>query len=123
LAVLPNGFGTMNFTATLSADVTGTLAANSPQGVTLAALGQSAQLALNAPGGQSVTLDFSAFTTSPAGGQVLIYAFNSSGAQINGFSLSAASGSFGLGTLSAGAYSILVEPLTPVTSAMQVTYH
>src|SRR5207253_142995 len=69
VTVSPDGAATLNATATLSPDVTGTLVFGTPFTVDLSDIGQSALLTfgVTSPGSQTVALYFSGVATNPSG--------------------------------------------------------
>jgi trimeric autotransporter adhesin len=120
VTVSPGGTATMSFTATLSADVTGTLAASTPQSLPLAALGQGAWLSFTATASQTLALDVSGVTSTPANTSYTVTVYNSSGTSVASAS-SATGTTLNLPNLAAGTYNVLITPAAPATATMQAT--
>jgi hypothetical protein len=76
--VAPGGQATMNFAATLSTDVTGTLSSGTAFNVGLAYVGQSATLSFTQPSQQTMALDLGSISTTPANATLNVYVYNSS---------------------------------------------
>ncbi len=72
----------MNFGITASQDVSGTLTLNQSTSVTLSDAGQNRSFAFTADGSQPMVLYVGSMSTSPSGGSVLFYVYNSSGALV-----------------------------------------
>ncbi len=70
---------TITFTATLSSDVTGTLAMDSPFSSNLTKPGQIARLSYSGTSGNSIGLSLANVATTPAGGNVTITDYNPDG--------------------------------------------
>jgi large repetitive protein len=121
IQVLPGTQQTMSFNLTAALDVTGTLALNTPQNVTLAAKGQNAWLSFTITPAQTVTVTTSSISSTPANTPYSVVVYNSAGTSVG--STSTTSGNtLTLTSLAAGAYNILISPQNPATATLQVTY-
>jgi len=119
--VTPNGAATMNLTATLSTDISGTLTADTPLAINLTRNGQDAFLTFNGTQGQTVALRASGISTVPSS-TVTFTVFRQNGTQYTSNS-STTSGMFlKLNNLPATeTYSVFIDPyITPATASMQV---
>jgi YD repeat-containing protein len=120
VTISPAGQATTSFTATLSQDVTGTLTSGSPQSVSLDAMGQSALLTFTIPSTQTVALNLTSLSLSPAGTTVYAYLYNAAGTQVAQTS-SSTGATLNLPSLAAGTYTVRLVPSSPATGNMQVT--
>jgi trimeric autotransporter adhesin len=120
LTLDPQAQSTMSFTLTLSQDVSGTLAANTPLNVSLPATGQNALLYFSASPGQSVTLTVDSIVTTPANVGVSVSVYNSTGTLIsNGAGQPTVVVS--LPNLAADTYNVLIAPAYGATASVRVT--
>jgi hypothetical protein len=121
VTVTPEGAATMSFVATLSADVTNTLTAGTPQSLRLAAMGQGAWLTFTTATAATRTFTLSGISSTPANKPYTVTVYNSAGTSVG-------SGSATTGTtvtmtnLPAGTYHAFITPVYPATATMQVTY-
>jgi YD repeat-containing protein len=120
VSVTPGGAATMSFNVTLSNDASATLVKGTPHTVTLPAMGESAWLTFNATAGATFALYVSGITSTPANTSYTITVYNSAGTSVAGASTTSGT-TFNLLGLPAGAYHVLIKPLTAATGSMQVT--
>jgi YD repeat-containing protein len=111
---------TMSFTTTLSTDLTGTLALNTPTSLNLSQLGQLATLTFSATAGQTVALNASGITSTPANTTYTVVVYNPSGTQVASASTTTGT-TINLHNLVSGSYTVYIYPNTPATGTMQVT--
>jgi hypothetical protein len=111
----------MSFNLTLSIDMTAALSAGTPVSLNLAAIGQNALVAFTTTATQTVTFNVSSVSTLPAGQYMYAYVYNSSGSSV-GSTQTTGSAAATLTNLPAGTYSVLITPVNPVTSSLQVEY-
>ena len=110
----------MTFAATLTADVTATLTASTPQSLPLVAMGQAAWLTFTATAGQTLALNLSGISSTPANATYSVTVYNAAGTSV-------ATGSETTGTtlnlpnLAAGTYNAWISPVYPATTSMQAT--
>ena len=123
----PNGSVTMSFTATLSPDVPGIgtlLSPNVPYPLNVQYSGQRGLMSFTASANQTVALEVSGITTSPANTNVLLYVYGPGGWP-NGTPIASdttATGyTFNLPNLPAGTYTVFIVPQYAVTATMTVT--
>ncbi len=108
----------MNFTLTLSHDVTGTLTLGTPLNVTSDVPGRQALLSFAATAGQAVSLNIDSFAMS--GAYVDISLYNPNGTLRTSFG--GASGTTAdINDLVAGTYTVLVAPRNAASGSLQVT--
>jgi large repetitive protein len=117
--VMPGTQQTMSFNLTASQDVSGTLALNTPQNVTLVP-GQNTWLTFTATAGETVAVSASSIVTNPAGENVGLTVYNSSNASI-GSVTGVGNATVNLTNLAAGTYSVLIAPYYGASATMQVT--
>jgi hypothetical protein len=115
------GAATMSFNLTLSIDVTATLSAGTPVSLNLATIGQNALVTFTTTATQTVTFNVSSVSTLPAGQYMYAYVYNASGSNV-GSTQTTGSSVDTLTNLPAGTYSVLITPINPVTSSLQVQY-
>jgi YD repeat-containing protein len=122
LRVTPSQQSTMSFTATLTQNVTGTLTSAAPLNVNLNLPGRQALITFNNPTTQNVALNLRSVVTAPAGKNVSLTVYNSTGAQIPGASTlgTNSAATLNMENLPAGAYSVLLVPENAVTATMQL---
>ena len=120
VTVAPGGQATMNFAATLSPDVTGTLASGTAFNVGLTFVGQSATLSFVQASQQTMALDLGSISTTPANATLNVYVYNSSGTLVNSGSTISGTG-LNLTNLAVGNYTVQVIPQYPLAGALQVT--
>jgi YD repeat-containing protein len=120
IQVIPSTQSTMNFTAALFQDITGTLVSTSATSVSLSTAGQNESLSFTALGGTAVTISAAAITTTPANTSVGFYVYNSTGALV-GSGSGTTTATLNLGSLAAGTYSLIIAPSNGATATMQVT--
>jgi hypothetical protein len=118
--VMPGTQQTMSFNLTASQDVSGTLALNVPQNVTLVP-GQNTWLTFTATAGETVAVSASSMLTNPAGQNVGLTVYNSAGTSVGSTSTTTGN-TLTLTNLAAGTYNILIGPQYPATATLQVTY-
>jgi hypothetical protein len=119
IEVEPGAQQTMSFNLTSSKDVTGTLALNTPQSVTLVS-GQNTWLTFTATAGQTVAVSATSIVTTPSGQNVTLTVYNSSGTSVGSIAGSS-SATLNLFNLAAGTYSVLAVPAYGASATMQIT--
>ncbi len=77
-----SGQATMSFVATLSNDLTETLTTGKPATLSLAAMGQSSTAIFTLSSAQTVALNLSSITSTPASTSYFVYVYNSSGTSV-----------------------------------------
>jgi hypothetical protein len=112
---------TMSFTGTMTASLTGPLTLNTSTPVTLNQLGQNQLLTFAATAGQTVALEVSGISSTPANTTYGINLYGPSG--YISYTSTASATTINLPNLAAGSYSVLVYPLTPATATMQVALY
>src|SRR6185312_2078878 len=117
--LMPSGQQTMSFNFTASQNVAGTLALNTPQGVTLVP-GQDTSLTFTATAGQTVAVGATSIVTTPASQAVTLAVYNASGTSV-GSTTGTGSAAVNLVNLAAGTYKVVVIPNYGVSATMQVT--
>ncbi|MHB8347171.1 MAG: IPT/TIG domain-containing protein [Acidiferrobacterales bacterium] len=119
--VEPEGAATMSFQATLTADVSTNLGANTAYNLNLAQPGQEGLLSFSATAGQTFALSLSGISTTSAGLTVNIYEPN--GTQLQNMTIpgTQTSAVFNLPYLPAGTYSVSIVPNNGATASMQAT--
>ena len=123
VTVVPSGAFTMNFTATVSTNVTGALTANTPMTVNLTSIGQSAALTFNATAGQNVTITVSGLSITPSGTTTWVGLNRADQSYVTGQSTTTSSATVAANNLAAGTYVVWISPETPATGTIQVSYH
>lgn len=119
ILVTTSSSATMGFTAMLSTDVTKALVLNTLYSLSLSKAGQKALLTFTATAGETLSLPVTSVSTSPSGNSVRLYVYNPSGSTIA--STTTSSGyTFSLSNLSAGTYTLFVDPNYAVTATMTV---
>jgi YD repeat-containing protein len=119
--------GIVSFTATLSQDVIGTLTPGVPLTVNLPVVGQSAVLTfpITAPMGETIALNLTAVTTTPAGGSyaVQLYSliFDSVGPVYNGGVGAGSTNTINLVNQGVSTYTLVITPYAPVAGSLQIT--
>jgi hypothetical protein len=112
----------MSFNLTLSQDVSGALALNTPLNLNLAVPGQNALVTFIVSAGQKIALNMGAVATTPTGKAVYAYVYNASGTQVASINAtSAASATANLPNLAAGTYSVMAAPQSAATATLQMT--
>ncbi len=109
----------MSFNLTASQDVSGTLALNTAQNVTLVP-GQDTWLSFTATAGQTVAVSATSIVTNPSGQSVTLTVYNSSGTSVGSVS-GTTSATVNLANLAAGTYSVFIVPAYGASATMQVT--
>jgi RNase P/RNase MRP subunit p29 len=109
----------MSFNFTGSKNVTGTLALNAPQSVSLVP-GQDTALSFTATAGQTVTVSASSIVTTPANQSVALTVYDASNTSVGNIS-GTGSATLNLTNLAAGTYTVVVVPSYAATATMQVT--
>ena len=117
--VAPNGAATMSFTATLSTDVTQTLAVNTPYALNLQYLGQEGLVSFTATAGQTVAFEVSGISTTPANNIVYIYVLKPNGAVLTTANTTTGT-TINLPNLAAGTYQVLLAVTHGATATMTV---
>ncbi len=107
-------------TATLSSDKTGTLAAGTAYSLSLRN-GQNGRLTFTGTAA-SHSLVVGVPTTTPSGQAVAITVLDAGGNAVASGSYSTTGGTLALGTLSAGTYTVLVDPSYGAVTAVTLTY-
>ena len=121
VTVEPEGAATMSFAATLSAELTGALTLNSPFNVNIAATGEEASLTFTATAGQTLAVNLSGITSTPANATYSVTVYNSAGTSVASGSTTTTGTTLNLPNLAAGTYSVWISPVYPATASMQVT--
>jgi RNase P/RNase MRP subunit p29 len=121
IKVMPGTQQTMSFNLTASQDVSGTLALNTPQAVTLAATGQNAWFTFSITSAQTVTVTTSGINAVPANTSYSVTVYNSSGSSVGSTSTTTGN-TLTLTNLAAGTYNILINPQYPATASLQLSY-
>jgi hypothetical protein len=119
--VATEGFAATSLTATLSADVTGSLVSGTPFPISMAATGQSATLAFTTSATQTITVAVSSINVTP-NASLTIDVYGTSSSSIQRFFTYNAS-SMTLNNLPAGNYWAVVTQASPTTGSLQLTYH
>ena len=115
-----SGYGTESFTATLTQDLTGSIATGQVVSVDLARPGNLERLTFAGTAGSSPTVTVSNLTTSPAGHSVDVAVYDPTGALVTSGEFNAP-GSLSLGSLSlTGNYQIIVYGNNGVPATLQV---
>jgi YD repeat-containing protein len=121
LTVLPVSVSqTMSFTATQSVDTTATLSPNTPAYISMSQTGQAAVVSFTASAGQTIGLDISAVSTSPANATIEINVYHSNGTYLT-YTTTTSGTTLNLTNLPADTYNALIFPLTPVTTSLEAT--
>ena len=109
--LVPPASSTLNATLTLSRDVTGTLANNTPLAVSLARQGQNGRLTFSGTAGQLVGLEMSQLATVPARQIVYMTLLKPDGTQLATTNSGSGDGAVLSATLpSTGTYTVFVDP-------------
>ncbi len=119
IIVAPPSQATISYTATLSQDVSGTLAVGTPTNINLAYPGQIGLPSFTAAAGQYLAVQITGFSTNPSGGSMSVEISNQSGTVIAQYDISS-SYTFNLTNLATGTYFILLEPDNAQTAQMTV---
>jgi large repetitive protein len=119
VTVVPNGAATMSFTATLSTDVTQTLAVNTPYALNLQYLAQEGLPSFTATAGQTFALQVSGISTTPASNIVYIYVIKPGGAVLTTANTTTGT-TINLPNLAAGTYQVLLAVAHGDTATMTV---
>ncbi|HVC29081.1 MAG TPA: IPT/TIG domain-containing protein, partial [Gammaproteobacteria bacterium] len=121
--ITPNSSATLSFSATLSQDVTGTLAQGSALPVTLTVPGQNALLSFSGTPGQPVELQLSGITTTPPNNLVSVTVFNPDGSVYFTRAVSnLETGTVIVPITSTANYEMLVAPYFAVAAELQITF-
>jgi hypothetical protein len=110
---------TMSFNLTLSPPVTGSLSLSTPQSVSLLA-GQYTWLSFTATASQTVAVNESSIATAPAGQNVQLTVYNSSGGSVGSVGASGSNGTINLTNLAAGNYYVMASPGHAATATLQL---
>lgn len=111
---------TMTFGLTLTPHSVGTIAAGTPQNVTLDAPGKHALLTFTATAGQAAALHLSSPSTAPAGKPVTMYVYNPSGTVVASPQTTTQT-TANLSNLVAGTYSVVIGANDAATGSATVT--
>lgn len=115
-----SGYGTENFTATLTQDLTGSIATGQVVSVNLAQPGNLERLTFAGTAGNSPTVTVSDLTTSPAGHSVDVAVYDPTGALVTSGEFNT-SGSLSLSALNlTGNYQIVINGNNGVPATLQV---
>ncbi|RDZ29495.1 IPT/TIG domain-containing protein [Lysobacter silvisoli] len=116
-----SGNGTMSFKATLSADSTGTLLADSAYALSLPRRGQNARLSFDASAGQTLALRIAGQVTVPASRDIYYTLSKPDGTLLQGSAVNA-NGTYNLAKLPAsGRYTVFVDPYYGASADAQLT--
>lgn len=121
VALYPSDPETLTASATVSADVAGTLSVGNPVNVSLPVTGQSAVYSFTATEGQSLFLNVGGIETTPANMYFYATVYNSSGTVVSPAQWSNSYMAFDLNNLAADTYTVLVTPQYPCTSTLTIT--
>jgi YD repeat-containing protein len=123
VVVSPPSGGTMNFTTTLSTDLTATLTPNTPFALNLPRAGQNGRLSFTLASPQTVAVSVSGMSTAPINQPVALDVYTSTGAAVSGGSTSTSGTNMivNLPNLAAGTYTVIIGGQNAATSSMQVT--
>jgi hypothetical protein len=106
----------------LSPAVTGMLGAGTPLPVTLPGNGSFAWISFTATAGQTVPITINSLAMTPAGSQVQMRAYNSSGAAVGGtVNATTNPATLTLSSLAAGTYTVFVQPTYAATGSFQLS--
>lgn len=119
IGISPPGQQTMSVSATLTPPVTGSLFLNTPQSVSLIA-GQYTWISFTAAAGQTVAVNENSIATTPAGQNVVLTVYNSSGASVGSVGASGSTGTLNLTNLAAGTYYIMASPGNAAAATLQL---
>ena len=109
--VVPNSSSqTMSCTATLSADVTGTLTSGTAMPVTLGTLGQNALLSFTATADQTFGLYVAGIVTTPANSSMQVTVYDSAGAVVGTPLTTSSNTTLNVSNLAADTYRVLISP-------------
>lgn len=120
IEISPPGQQTMSVTVTLAPPVTGSLSLNTPQSVSLLA-GQYTWISFTATAGQTVAINEASIVTTPAGQNVALTVYNSSGAAVGSMDPPGSTGTLNLANLAAGTYYIMASPSDAAKATLQLT--
>ena len=121
LSLYPSDPETLTATATVSADVIGTLPIGNIVNVSLPTTGQSAAYSFTATEGQSLALSVGGITTTPANTSLQATVYNSSGAVVGATQTTNSNAIFNLNSLAADTYTVFIAPQYPCTSTLTIT--
>jgi YD repeat-containing protein len=121
IEIQPDAQQRMNFSATLSPSVTGTLAAGVPLPFSLTATGQNAVITMTATAGQSIPLTLAAPAMTPAGSPVVVRVYNATNSLISSATATTSAVTLNLNNLAAGTYTIQVAPTYAATGTLQLS--
>ncbi|MFP6929428.1 IPT/TIG domain-containing protein, partial [Xanthomonas hortorum pv. gardneri] len=118
-----DGDRTMSFKSTLSTDVTGTLAADKVQALTLGRRGQNGRLSFAGTAGQTMALQVAAQATAPAGRTTYYTVYKPDGAALASTSIGTSSATIlNLPNLPVtGTYTVFIDPYQGETLSTQLT--
>jgi YD repeat-containing protein len=117
--VVPGQAQTFSATLTLTPVVSTTLTSGTSYNLTLPGTGEGATLNFTATAGQTMVLNISGVTSSPAGLPYVITVYNSAGGQVTSTSTSSGT-TINLPNLPADTYTVLVSTASAATGSMQV---
>jgi len=121
IKIIPGTLQTMSFSLTASQDVTGTLVLNTPQAITLAAVGQNAWYTFTIASAQTVPVTTSGIAATPVSTSYTVTVYNSSGTSV-GSTTTSSGNTLTLTSLPAGTYNVLISPQYPATAGLQLSY-
>jgi len=120
VVVTPTAAATIGFTATLSSDVTATLALDTAYALNIARAGQNGRLTFTATAGQYAALLIGGANVTPSN-SVLVKVLKPDGSQLTGTNLAYGGAGLNLPNLAAGTYTLFVDPAYAATATMTVT--
>lgn len=124
VVVQPVAGRTGSFGVTLTSDVTGDLAFDTPVQLALSRPGQNGRLTFSANAGETVSLGFSQIATVPSGKFVYLTLIKPDGSSLVGTSSATVSARIYVAALPAsGVYRVLVDPTAQFTANLSVTRH
>lgn len=118
--IVPQPQQTMSFTATVTPNLTGTLAAGTTQALNLSLLGQDARFTFTVAAGQSLTAGINAIATTPANTTIWMGVYTPSGAYVMGNATSTGE-TLNLANLAPGNYILWIAGETAATGTMQMS--
>jgi hypothetical protein len=119
--VVPTGSGTLSFDLNVSTPFTGTVVkGGGPLAVNMGRPGQFGLMQFTATAGQSLTVNFTSVTTTPASIHLWIDLVNPGGSIIATAHGTGTTRQINLGGLGAGTYTIYIWPTQAVTTSMNI---